>query len=424
MLSSLPWLSLCLLFFFLWGIFSLTTSIYALHHLYRSKSKELLEGTNPFFFYKHLHKIFFPSKDFRLLLYSAELSRSLCRMCFGFSLALVLFLYFPSLHLLGFLLVLLGALFLFLFLGDFIPFYLGTLHPRGSFRLTSFFTSSYLTLFFPFVILFVRWKKETEESVKSPFAREKLIDLIQELAPQLLPSSHDRKLLTSIFSFKERIVREVMVPRIHIFALPGRMKIKEALIQLIEEGYSRVPIFDDNIDQIQGVLLYKDLLKVYLKGGEAALEKPLETLTKEVFFTPETKKVSELLQEFRLKQMHMAIVVDEYGGTEGIVTIEDLLEEIVGDIADEYDLGEELPYKQNPDGSWVVDAQMSIFDIQEHCHIDIPLSTDYDTIGGYIFHKAGSIPDKGTKLHHDDFDLEILAATERSIDKVLIRPRS
>ena len=120
----------------------------------------------------------------------------------------------------------------------------------------------------------------------------------------------------------------------------------------------------------------------------------------------------------------MAIIVDEYGGTEGVVTIEDILEELVGEIEDEYDIGEEREYLEVPgDGGWIVDAKMTLFDIEEQLGIKIPANPEYETIGGYIFHCAGTIPPKGWRLSHDNFDLEITSSNERSIKKIKITPR-
>ena len=121
-----------------------------------------------------------------------------------------------------------------------------------------------------------------------------------------------------------------------------------------------------------------------------------------------------------MKQIHLAIVVDEWGGTEGVVTIEDILEELVGEIADEYDVEHQELYTAIPDGGFVVDAKMSIIDIREELGVKIPQGPEYDTIGGYIFHRAGSIPSKGWKIHHDDFDLEVLSSSERSLNKIRI----
>ena len=210
------------------------------------------------------------------------------------------------------------------------------------------------------------------------------------------------------------------MPRIDVFSLPSETTIEEAAKRFLEEGYSRIPVYKDNVDHIIGVLLYKDVLKTYASSKK--LQMPIENLVKPVLYTPETKKISHLLQEFRSKQTHLAIVVDEYGGTEGIVTIEDILEELVGEIADEYDIGEEVLYTSVPGGGWIVDARMTIVDIEEDLGIKLPPSPEYDTIGGYIYHKAGAIPSKGWRIHHEDFDLEILSSDERSIDKIRITP--
>lgn len=138
-------------------------------------------------------------------------------------------------------------------------------------------------------------------------------------------------------------------------------------------------------------------------------------------YTPETKKISNLLQEFRKKQTHLAVVVDEYGGTEGIATIEDILEEIVGDIADEYDDQQAL-YVAQSDGSWIVDARMSILDAEEYLGVIIPQEGEYDTISGFIYHKAGAIPGRGFIIHQDTFEIEILRSNERCVEKVRIKP--
>jgi len=217
-----------------------------------------------------------------------------------------------------------------------------------------------------------------------------------------------------------------MVPRVNVFSLPAETTIKEAARVITAEGYSRVPIYSNTIDEISGVLMYKDILRKYREYAEKnndpkILEASIESIKKNVIYTPETKKISNLLQEFRKKQVHLAIVVDEYGGTEGIVTIEDILEEIVGDIADEYDEKQVLQVMQ-PDGSWIIDASLSIFEVEELLDIDIPQDGNYDTIGGYVFHCAGTIPSKGFIIHQDQFELEIIDSNERVVEKVRIKP--
>lgn len=179
-----------------------------------------------------------------------------------------------------------------------------------------------------------------------------------------------------------------MVPRVNIFSLPVDTTIKDAIKLLEKEGYSRIPVYRNTVDNIVGVLMYKDLMAKYMEyeqnnKNQNILDAPIETIQK-MSYTHRKQKNLCAITRISKKQVHLAIIVDEYGGTEGIVTIEDILEEIVGDIADEYDDEEELFIPQ-PDGSWIIDARMSILDIDEQLDIKIPQEGEYDTIGGYIF---------------------------------------
>lgn len=299
--------------------------------------------------------------------------------------------------------------------------------------MSSFFF--YLSL--PFSLFFLKLaekaakaqeEKEEEDSLEA--LTDAVLEILQRANVKGKLTSIDKKLIESVIKFKERIVKEVMVPRVDLFCLPATISIREASKQIIEEGYSRVPVYRGNIDNIIGVLLFKDILDLYMdvdsgQKDPSILDGSLEILIKRPFYTPETKKASQLLQEFRSKQMHMAIVVDEYGGTEGVVTIEDILEEIVGEIADEYDVNEEELYTAQPGvGSWIVDARMNILDAEETFGIHIPQEGDYDTIGGYLFHRFGAIPKPGQKIHNEEFDLEILSSSERSVEKVRITARA
>jgi putative hemolysin len=212
----------------------------------------------------------------------------------------------------------------------------------------------------------------------------------------------------------------VMVPRNEIFALPAQMGLQEAMHQLLHEAYSRVPIYDGTLDTITGILLHKDLLR---RVAEQPSDAPISHLAKPPLFVPETKAMDELLHELRRRRTHMAIVVDEYGTTAGIVTIEDLLEELVGDIADEHDIDERELIQPHPQGGWIVQARITIAQLEEELSIQFPHQTAYDTLAGYLVHRIGSIPRKGFHLQLEQFDLEILASTARSIDVVRIVPR-
>lgn len=270
--------------------------------------------------------------------------------------------------------------------------------------------------------------QEPKESMSAPrLAQDKIMELIHDhdLSSYLEPMQ--RKLLTSIATFQERIAREIMVPRINVATLDIKASIKDASELFCKEQYSRIPVYRENVDQICGVLLYKDVLHVYMENAGKTSDfqnAAIEPLVKPCLYAPETKKISKLLQEFRKEQNHMAVIVDEYGGTEGIVTIEDILEELVGEIEDEYDTDDETLFKPDKTGEWIVDAKMSINDIEKELNVAIPHSPEYDTIGGYIFHRAGTIPAKGWRIHHENFELEILSSSDRAIDKIRIIPHT
>jgi CBS domain containing-hemolysin-like protein len=309
---------------------------------------------------------------------------------------------------------------------------LGTRQPATAIRLCAPISSIFLILSFPLSSVFLKLSQSLSRTLYYDYfqeptaqAKQEIIEIIQKakLSPEI--SRHDKQLIEAVLSFKERITREVMVPRVDLFSLPSSTTIRDAAKMLYDEGYSRVPVYKNSVDNIVGVLMYKEILNKYMeyakKGNdEKILDATIESLAKPPLYTPETKKLSNLLQEFRKKQVHIAIVVDEYGGTEGIVTIEDILEEIVGDIADEYDEREEL-FKAQPDKSWIVDAKTSILEAEEQLGITIPQEADYDTIGGYLYHRAGTIPSKGFIIHHDTFELEVISSSERAVEKVRIK---
>ncbi len=324
--------------------------------------------------------------------------------------------------------LILGLVLLGIFLlSDILTRLVSLLRPRHFFKATCQIASFFILPLFPLaLLLFTIFRKliPTSNETSSLRIKDKILEILHdaEFAPYLDPN--DQKLILSVVSFKERIAREIMVPRIDMYTLSAETSLREAAKAFSEEEYSRIPVWKESVDQIIGTLHYKDLLKIYDSATsiEKELDAPIENLLKPILYTPETKKISQLLQEFRSKQIHLAIVVDEYGGTEGIVTIEDILEELVGEIADEYDSDEEALYTPLPSGGWIVDAKMSILDIEDELGIEVPSSPEYDTIGGYIFHKTGTIPKKGWSLHQNSFDLEILSSSDRMIEKIRIIP--
>lgn len=226
------------------------------------------------------------------------------------------------------------------------------------------------------------------------------------------------QLSAAVSAFDTLIVREIMIPKVDVLALQEDSPVKDVLPLIIEEGYSRIPVYKKNIDHITGILLIKDLLTT---PDPFNSPKPLISFTKPPFYAPEIKKAYALLQEFRQMHRHLAIIVNEYGFTEGIVTMEDIIEEFFGEISDEYDDNEDIPYKK-VGSSWIIDSRMNISDAEELLDIHIPHG-NYDTLGGHVFHKVGAVPQKGIKIHHENFDIEIMTCTDRSIGKLKITPR-
>jgi putative hemolysin len=405
-------LSLILLF----GSSMLTGMYGALQRLGHSQAEACFKETRHLFFFQHFFKWLFREKKWDGLFFCIQVTKNLLQLAF----AITAFLFLQTFQIsfaLCFLLPIAIAL-----LADFLMTLLSLANLKFYFKFFGLFTSIFLLITAPLTtLLFKIFRAFIPSHLPSFRIRDKMLEVLSETESSKHLDIHDQKLLLSVASFKDRIAREVMVPRIDVFSLPSDTTIHEAAQSFLSEGYSRIPVYRESVDNVIGVLLYKDVLNIYAKAS-SPLDIPIESLVKPVLYSPETKKISHLLQEFRSKQIHLAIVVDEYGGTEGIVTIEDILEELVGEIADEYDSDEDILFTELPGGGWVVDARMSIIDIEEELGIKIQQSPEYDTIGGYIFHRAGSIPSKGWRIHHDAFDLEILSSDERSIEKIRITP--
>src|SRR5688572_22743510 len=233
---------------------------------------------------------------------------------------------------------------------------------------------------------------------------------------QGLIEREERRLLQSIVDFGDTLVREVMTPRPDIVAIPVDATLDELRELFKEQEYSRIPVYQENLDNILGVVVVKDVLA--LSGTEGSAH-PITGLMRPVQFVPETKRVPELLKEFQRKQVQLAIVVDEYGGTAGLATLEDLLEEIVGEIRDEYDVETE-PVVEEGNGSWVFSAKVSIDEVRERLGVEIEPQAS-DTVGGYVLARVGRVPAVGETFELDDLFVEVLEAERRRIHKVRLR---
>lgn len=384
------------------------------------------------FFYRPFHRLFFEHGNNEGLLCATRGAQSVTRFFYGMSALLMIQQASPLDHFNTLVSILLIFAFLFggYFFGDYIPRLLAIKYPEATLRKSGFLASFFLFLAFPLTFLTIKLSGSqlSTLTLEEPLTATKreIIEIIDKAIINAEWNSHEKKLIASVLRFNDRIAREVMVPRVNLFSLSADTTIREAAIAAEKEAYSRIPVYKNSVDNIVGILMYKDILNKFMEyqmnsHDPAILEASIESIQKNVLYTPETKKISNLLLDFRKKQQHIAIVVDEYGGTEGIVTIEDILEEIVGEIEDEYDEDEEL-FSPQYDGSWIVDAQMGILDLEQQIGIKIPQDADYDTIGGFIFHCAGSIPSPGFVIHQEEFFMEILSSDERRVEKVHIKP--
>ncbi len=226
----------------------------------------------------------------------------------------------------------------------------------------------------------------------------------------------EQKMIHGIVELGDRTVREVMVPRIDMVAVSREASVATVLERIHQSGHSRIPVYGEGIDDIVGILYAKDLLH---QMPAMALEAPVGALVRPAHFVPETKRVDELLHEMQELKVHMAIVVDEYGGTAGLITIEDLLEEIVGEIRDEYDVAEESWIERLSDHEAVFDARVSIHDVNQ----TLPLALDdaeYDTLGGLVYARLGKVPAQGDEVRVDNAVVSVLSTTGRRIRKVRV----
>ncbi len=245
---------------------------------------------------------------------------------------------------------------------------------------------------------------------------KELQDLINESEEEGIINEEEGDMLHSIFEFGETIVREVMVPRTDMVCCSTKASLEETLQAIISSGHSRIPIFEGTNDRIVGVIYAKDLLKFWGCDREKLI---LDRVMRSPYFVPETKNVEDLLNEFRNKRVHMAIVIDEYGGTSGLITIEDLLEEIVGDIQDEHDL-EEAWLTEEDDGVVIVDARLNIEELEEHFEVQIPREK-FDTVGGYLFNLLGHVPEDGEEIQDGSLLMTVLECEGPKIRKVRIQ---
>ena len=246
---------------------------------------------------------------------------------------------------------------------------------------------------------------------------EELMEWVDVAQEQGDIGTEQGRLLHSILELSDTVAREIMVPRVDIVALEQEMSLDEAARVFIASGHSRLPLYEGTIDQIRGLIYAKDLLRFWV---EKRADTPLSRLARPAYFIPEAKRIDELLNEMQQRRVHLAIVVDEYGGVAGLVTLEDIIEEILGEIQDEYDQAEELPFQELGGGEYLFQGKIDLGDFNEIMATELP-KEEADTLGGFILQQLGRLPSAGEKLCINHLELIVEQVSGRRIRKVRAR---
>jgi CBS domain containing-hemolysin-like protein len=247
---------------------------------------------------------------------------------------------------------------------------------------------------------------------------EELKLIVERGGEQGILEAEEEQMINAVIELGDRRLHEVMVPRIAIVALPASATLDEAIDLIVEEGHSRVPVYDESIDGVLGIIYAKDLLPVLKVGSNA--RPTVRSLLRTPLFVPESMSIDDLLHEFQRRKVHIAIVLDEYGGTAGLLTIEDLLEEIVGEIQDEYDVEEPMIVRLSPD-EVRIDGRVDVDELGDIFEIPVALedADEYDTVGGLIFHRLGKVPKPGDEVRLGGLKLTVETTDGRRVGKVL-----
>jgi CBS domain containing-hemolysin-like protein len=314
----------------------------------------------------------------------------------------------------GVLLLIASGLLLYVVAGHLLPPLLVRRSPERVLDLILPLFSAVANVLAPVTALIIGWlgepsSRELDEAVGR-------IDGAEAPAEEHQPRADENRLLRSVVDFGETLVREVMTPRPDIVAIRADATIDELRQLVREQEYSRLPVFTENLDNIVGLVVVKDLIQ--MAETPAGVHK-VSAIMRPAAFVPETKRVVDLLREFQQKRFQLALVVDEYGGTAGLVTVEDVIEELVGEIRDEYD-SEAEPIVAESDDTFVFSAKVGIGDMRERLGVEIE-DGDFETVGGYVLARVGRVPAVGERFTFDRLDIEILEAERRRIHKVRIR---
>lgn len=264
--------------------------------------------------------------------------------------------------------------------------------------------------------LFLKPFKDQTSFTESRISEEEFKLMLEEGTKTGVIDKTEHELIESIFEFTDTTAKEVMIPRPDVAALDVATPREAAVRMVLDQGYSRMPVYRDTIDNIVGVIYAKDIIGLMEHKNLIIIQ----DILRPVFFVPETKKISQLMRELQKRKMHLAVVIDEYGGTAGIITMEDILEEIVGEIHDEYD--EEIRDVESAgDGTFLINARMSIPDFNERFNVELPLNDEYETMSGFLQKLTGRIPELHEEIHYEQFIFTVLKKSQRRIRLIRVR---
>lgn len=251
---------------------------------------------------------------------------------------------------------------------------------------------------------------------EKPFDTEEELEILAELGEEGGGlDEEESEMIKSIIKFDDKTVREIMTPRVDIHGLSTTSTLDDAMDLIAKKQFSKIPIYKDTIDEIVCILYAKDVVP-YLLGSRDGID--LTSISRDAYFVPEQKPIDDLLGDFKEKKTSLAIVVDEWGGTSGLVTLEDIVEEVMGEIRDPFDI-EKIPIEKSKDGSFIIDGKISIYDLEEEIEdIIFPEQRDYDTLGGLILDKLENIPAEGEKIVFSGWEMEVLKLDGNRITKV------
>jgi putative hemolysin len=322
--------------------------------------------------------------------------------------------------------VLLPIALLTLILGDLVPEAVGSTRADGIAPWAVYPMRLLILIFSPVTTVMLALSKSLASAFGSSnmvnvFTEEEIMTMLDASEKEGTIESEEKEMLYSVLEFGDTVVSELMIPRIDIVAVDIETPLEDALKAFIESGHSRIPVYEESIDEIKGLLYAKDLLNFWSKGDSEL--KPIREIMRKASFVPESKRADELLQELRISKVHMVIVVDEYGGTAGLVTFEDLIEEIVGDIQDEYDVHEEAEYTKISADNYLVEASINLDDFNDLLEVEIP-TDDNNTLGGFLFAQFGRVPEIGEKIEYGNLILRIDTIEGRRIRKVRVIRKS